>query len=115
MSLKSKYAAPDFLNDLLVYSELTLKKNGVDDSQAKKIAKEIAQQMCDQWGGQQVYFPFWIKIERQERDYKIYKEFKGDNHQELARKYKLSVQAIYRIINDIKSDEMEKRQSKLAL
>ncbi len=44
------------------------------------------------------------------RDETIYQEFNGINHSELARKYGVSLQWIYKIVKAVQKEEMAKRQ-----
>ena len=45
-----------------------------------------------------------------ERDMKIYEEFNGNNHRELARKYNVSMQWVYKIVKKVHKDEVARRQ-----
>ncbi len=45
-----------------------------------------------------IYFPMGISSKISARDVAIYAEFNGSNHAELARKYKISLVWIYKII-----------------
>lgn len=69
------------------------------DKEASKgvngLGVRVADILANQFGGQQVYFPF----DRRRRNARIYKDFKGDNVHELAMHYKLSTKQIYEIIN----------------
>lgn len=112
---KTKHRAPEFLANLLEYSKLVMVKNGINPDDSNKISREICKQMCDVWGKQLIYFPEWLREELSERDLKIYNEFNGTNHQDLARKYNLSIQAIYRIISIVRFEELSRRQGALNL
>lgn len=111
----SRSRAPEFLADLIDYSKGVLMKHGICQDDATKISRDISKQMCEEWGGQLIYFPYWLREELSERDLKIYEEFKGDNHQDLSRKHHLSIQAIYRIVNIVRTQEIARRQSSLDL
>ena len=112
---QTKHMAPQFLADLIDYSNCVLIKNGIDKDLAASVAKDISKQMCEEWGGQLIYFPYWLRMELSERDLKIYAEFNGKNHQLLSRKYKKSIQSIYRIVNSARMEEIAKRQGTLGL
>lgn len=112
---KTRHRAPEFLANLLEYSQLVLVKHGIKPDDATKISREISKQMCDVWGKQLIYFPEWLREELSERDLKIYAEFNGHNQNELARSYNLSIQAIYRIISIVRVDEIARRQTTLDL
>jgi len=111
----SRSLAPEYLADLIENTKGVLIKNGITEETAAKFSRDISKQMCEQWGGQLIYFPYWLREELSERDLKIYQEFKGDNHQELSRKHHLSIQAIYRIVNIVRTEEIARRQSTLDL
>ena len=111
----SKSLAPEYLANLLDHSKCIMVKNGIDAESAKKIAHDICEQMCAEWGGQNIYFPYGLRMKLSERDHKIYSEFKGDNHAELARKHKTTLQSIYRIIAHVRSEEIARRQGSLDL
>lgn len=74
-------------------------KHGLfDAAQRNKIAAGIGRSVADfvslSWGGQQVYLP----KDNKRRAAIIYDEFDGNNIPELARKYSLCVQTVYKII-----------------
>jgi len=115
VTTKLKTLAPEYLADLIDYSKCILIKNGIEAEKAAKIAHDISQQMCAEWGGQNIYFPYGLRMQLSERDHEIYAKFKGDNHAELAREYKTTPQSIYRIISIIRSEEIARRQSSLDL
>lgn len=74
---------------------------------ALQIGEDVAGVIADDWGGQSLYIPMNLGSKRATRNAQIYKEFTGDNHQELARKYGLSDSFIYRILKD----EIERRRT----
>jgi Mor family transcriptional regulator len=115
MAKNTRSRAPEFLADLIDYSKCTLVNHGLSKEDATNVANAISKQMCDQWGGLLIYFPYWLRMELTERDHKIYEEFNGKNHQELSRNHKLSLQAIYRIVNAVRLEEITRRQQTLDL
>ncbi|MGX2951620.1 Mor transcription activator family protein, partial [Ursidibacter sp. B-7004-1] len=54
--------------------------------------------------------PKGILVQLSGRDWKIYHEFNGNNHKELARKYGVSVPWVYQIIKRVHKMEVAKRQ-----
>ena len=74
------------------------------ESRAGGVGKRVADKLRYTWAGQLAYFP----VDRVRRDALIYDEFAGDNHSELARRYHVSVQTIYKIIKA----EKDRRQYK---
>lgn len=71
---------------------------GADQKRAAMFGNEVANRMADDWGGQQVYIPRNAAGQRQGRNAQIFREFTGDNVPDLAKKYGLTIQAVYRII-----------------
>lgn len=65
---------------------------------ASETATALADYLCFSWGGHQPYIP----KDSQRRAARLYREFTGSNHEELARKYGLSVSAVYKIIQRVR-------------
>lgn len=82
----------------------------VDKSTAEQISKQLAQHLTNNWRGQIIYFPKNLGGALDERDKQIYAEFNGKNHQQLAKKYDLAVQQIYKIVKTVGQYEMAQRQ-----
>ena len=66
--------------------------------------------ICDYFGGAQVYFPSGHSLKSAVSGFLIYKEFNGENANELARKYKTSHQHIYRLVEKHRNAEREARK-----
>lgn len=62
------------------------------------------------WGGEVIYIPRNLVLLLNERDRKIFNEFKDTNHRELTRKYNVSMQWIYQIVKKITKEEIARRQ-----
>lgn len=63
--------------------------------QAPRIARNLSDHLADAWGGQQLYVPMDIS----RRNARIFAEFTGDNHADLAAKYHMGIHNIYSIIS----------------
>lgn len=102
---------PELLVDLAQHVAVTLVELGkIDQQKAEQFGREIADRMAAHWGGQNVYFPMGLSYKLSQRDHEIYDEFNGTNHSELARKYGVSLQWIYKIVKAVQKEEMAKRQ-----
>jgi Mor family transcriptional regulator len=112
---KYKSRAPEFLKDLQEQALVMLKGSGMPGGLAEDLANGLARHMCQHWGGQLLYFPKGESLHRAERDLKIYSEFNGTNHSELAQKYETSVQWVYSIVSAMRADEIARRQPELKL
>lgn len=103
--------APEVLTDLAKHIEVALEeKCQFSPEKAKQIGIDIAQQMAQNWGGEVIYIPRNLLMALNERDMKIYEEFNGNNHRELARKYNVSMQWVYKIVKKVHKDEVARRQ-----
>ncbi|AUK44873.1 MULTISPECIES: Mor transcription activator family protein [Pasteurella] len=103
--------APEILLELAKYIELTLvKKIEIEAENARQIGIEIAQTISKNWGGSVVYIPRNLIFILNERDRKIFNEFNGTNHRDLAKKYGVSMQWVYTIVKRINKEEIAKRQ-----
>jgi len=86
---------------------------GVSEAKARHFAMEAAGRVADDWGGQNIYVPMDMVGRRSERNDKLYREFNGVNAPELASKYAMSVQTVYRIIKMQRELRMPKQLSLL--
>lgn len=103
--------APEILLDLAKHIEVGLvEKLNATEADAKSFSVEMAQVIAKNWGGEVIYIPRNLVLLLSERDKKIYDEFNGMNHRELARKYNVSMQWVYAIVKRIGKEEIAKRQ-----
>ncbi len=101
--------ATALLNDLADHlADLAHRKLDIPKDKAKAFAEDATAHIADLWGGQILYIPKDMAGRIYSRDAKIYAEFVGDNHAELAREYDLSFQHVHRIIRK----ERERRSVK---
>lgn len=112
---KQKKRIPELLVDLADHARVVLQKAGADENVADELSWRLAQKMGEHWGGQNINFPRGYQLSKMRRDVEIYLEFNGNNCNELARKYKLSVQQIYMIIKEQRKEYIDKRQASLDL
>ncbi len=99
------------LSEKIAYS--LHKKMGISAGKADEIGIEISQQIARDWGGQIIYFTKNCQFLISEKHLAIYREFTGHNHRELAKKWNLTVPAIYRIVARIGRQERAKHQPDL--
>ncbi|MBN4667879.1 DNA-binding protein [Pandoraea nosoerga] len=106
-----KSKGPELLVDLAEQCVLVLLESaGLDADKATQVGREIADRMAAHWGGQNIYFPMGLSYKLSQRDRQIYDDFNGANHSELARKYGVSLQWIYKIVKTVRQEEMARRQ-----
>jgi len=101
------------LHDLRDLSCRLLQDVHLDDSTAQQVSNELMYQLAQHWGGQSVYIIKDDTFLADQRDLEIYKECNGVNHSELARKYRISLQYVYRIVKRMTEMERKKRQQDL--
>ena len=103
--------APEIFNHLYTkITDLGKSEAGLSDESAKRLAVSISKAFAEDFGGEVIYIPKGILLPLSGRDLAIYNEFTGDNHNELARKYKVSVAWVYKIIKRVHKEEISKRQ-----
>ena len=85
----------------------------LDKERAEHVGQEIANRMAGNWGGQLIYFPIGTAIKLSARDLAIWNDFTGQNHSELARKYGVSLQWIYKIVKAMRQTDLARRQGGL--
>lgn len=84
---------------------------------AEQLGYAVADMLAENWGGQTISFPKDHSFKLATRDLKIYNDWATQSMQPpaLARKYKLSVQAIYNILKRVRKQAVGLRQGKLNL
>lgn len=85
----------------------------MDRQKAVEVSKKLTYHLTRNWGGQLIYFPKNHAGRITERDMQVYRDFNGKNHAELAVRYDLTVQHIYRIVKEVGMAERAKRQTDL--
>lgn len=109
-----KSKGPELLVDLAEQCALALKERaGLDKDKADQVGREIAERMASHWGGQNIYFPMGLSYKLSQRDRQIFNDFSGTNYSDLARKYGVSLQWIYKVVKTVRAEEVARRQSAL--
>ncbi|UOP08050.1 Mor transcription activator family protein [Alysiella crassa] len=102
---------PELVADLEAQTAaFLLSELNLDNQQAQIISKKLSRHITSNWGGQLIYIPKNQGGKLDERDQQIYAEFNGKNHFDLAKKYDLAVQQIYKIVKTVGQYEMAQRQ-----
>lgn len=106
--------APEILHHLYTkITDLGKSEAALDDDVAKRLAASVSKAVVEDFGGEVIYIPKGILVPLSGRDWAIYQEFNGNNHKELARKYKVSVAWVYQILKRVHKQEVAKRQGDL--
>ncbi|MBO1856820.1 transcriptional regulator [Burkholderia cenocepacia] len=95
----------------LVYRDLCVR--GVHPRIAIELALQVGESLAVEFGGTQPYIPRSLPHKLSERDRQIYREFRGDNYAQLARKHGLSEVQIRKIVQRGIDADRRDRQSPL--
>jgi Mor family transcriptional regulator len=107
---------PELLIDLAAQSAAALQEVlGIDPDRAEQAGRVIADRMSANWAGQSIYFPKGLSYRLSLRDRKLFADFNGVNHNDLAKKYGVSIQWVYKIIKAVRTEEIASRQGDLSL
>lgn len=103
--------APELLAEMAHHVSAVLKEmTDMGTDEADNIAFEVITRIAEQWGGCQFYFPKGVAMQYYRRYRQIYQDFTGSNHTDLAKRYHLSIQRIYKIIDIVRTEEIRRRQ-----
>lgn len=90
---------PKTLHDLMSVMEAQIKtRHPKLSSNAYEIARTNVIAVAHYLGGRQLYLPRDDRLQKAFRDYKIYHQFTGNNHKELAEEHGLTSVQIYNIV-----------------
>lgn len=103
----------ELYNDMQTQIVKCLSEAGIDAAFARLISVRVRHHMATHWAGQQIYFPKDLSSELEPRNQEIWAAFNGKNHVQLARKYGLTTQQIYKIINEYREKYINEHQPKL--
>lgn len=106
--------ANDILSDSLnPIAELLQELLGIPSEKAEILATEIIILLAGLWGGQLAYFPKSPVVIISQRNQQLYDDCTGRNYPEVAAKYGLSTQAVYRIVKRIRAAIIARDQGDL--
>lgn len=103
----------ELLSDIALRVAECAKDFNLPDDAAEQMGWMLADHLAEQWGGHQMNFPKDVKFTLTKRDMEIYEQFKGTNHWELAKQYKMSTRAIYKVIARARKHYINERQPTL--
>lgn len=104
---------PELLADLAEQLALKLREHGIESEKAAEAGFFAADYVRTHWGGQKIYLLKGVQYEFHMRDMKIFEQFDGHNHAELAKEYNLTEVRIYQIVKAVKAELIRKRQGAL--
>lgn len=103
----------ELLTDLEQQTTHFLLQFGIQEDVSQQVAINLVNHLTNHWGGQLINIPKNHLYKVATRDLEIYRGFNGKNHAELARRYNLSVRAIYDIVKRTHKILIEEEQGAL--
>jgi Mor family transcriptional regulator len=103
----------NILDGLIRVNKEVLVELGLPEDQAGQMADALCRRMMSEYGGEPLYIPKGRSWQLEERYEKIFAEFNGRNHRQLAKKYNCTVRWIQEIVREAAKRNFERRQSKL--
>lgn len=103
----------ELLKDIADYIAMTLEEHSIDQAVAAQAAAAAVDHLCQVWAGATLYIPMDYHFKLTQRDLEILSKFKGNNHHFLAQQYKLTPNAIYKLLKRIQDRKFERQQGKL--
>ena len=100
---------PSLLSELNALLRVELGRLGYDPRHSIELVAAISGKI----GGMQVYFPRGQVLEQLVRDMRIWRDFTGDNVQELVERYHVTYKTVYKAIKRMRRLELSKRQYSL--
>ena len=86
---------------------------GVQPELAEATSVEITALFAHLWGGQVVYVPKGVCIQASKLHQKIYDDFNGRNHYQVASKHGVSVQHVYTVVKRLRLSAIARDQGDL--
>ncbi|WP_438436600.1 Mor transcription activator family protein [Kluyvera georgiana] len=100
---------PSLLSELNALLRVELGRLGYDPRHSIELVAAISGKI----GGMQVYFPRGQVLEQLVRDMRIWRDFTGDNVQELVERYHVTYKTVYKAIKRMRRLEHRKHQMPL--
>lgn len=100
---------PSLFSELNALLRVELERLGYDPKHSIELVAAISGKI----GGMQVYFPRGQVLEYLVRDMRIWRDFTGNNVEELVERYHVTYKTVYKAIKRIRRLEMNKRQFSL--
>ncbi|QBH95743.1 DNA-binding protein [Limnobaculum zhutongyuii] len=86
---------------------------GVSGITAEHLGQEVALRMSQVWCGQLIYFPSGTQLKSAQTHLQIFEAFNGRNHDEVATKFGVSVQHVYKVVKLIRKETLRDMQGDL--
>lgn len=117
ISEEAKRKWPKDLVALLDIYQAALMRLGYTVEQSSRIAHALISELAVYCGGRYIYLPKGDALEKAIRDVRLFTDWRDNQHTPdmLVRKYKISLQHVYRIIDEQRKYHINKIQPQLPL
>jgi Mor family transcriptional regulator len=102
---------PSTLQSLCDVMRVTLKQHNIDN--ADRVSEDLATSLSAYLGGRDVYIPNGESLKKALRDIKIWREFKGNNLEQLSRDYGLTERRVSEIVAEQRAAFVARKQRRL--
>ena len=103
----------ELLSDIADHAAHVMREHGVPADVAEQAGASIADHLSNTWAGSTVCFPMDYYFKLTKRDLQILSEFNGRNHYQLAHKYGLTENAVYKLLKRTQQRKFERDQYRL--
>lgn len=91
----------ELLISIIAHVSRSLETVGISKEESYDIAVKLSDDLRKDFGGELFYMPKGQDYDTIIKHHKIFQEFNGTNHDELSRRYGVSVQQIYRVLKKL--------------
>lgn len=107
-------SAPELIKDLAgTVAFVAVKHYELTPEAANKLGIDVALAFAEQAGGTQVYIPITLSVKISSRDIKMYEQFDGSNHNQLAKEFNCSTAWVYSVLKRVNKKMQDKNQPNL--
>lgn len=106
---------PELLSETAQHLRDLFMQLGFPEEQAEFAAREAAELIRVNWGGQVLYLAKGVTYQATQRDLEIWRQFTGNNAADLGKMYRLSTRMILYIVKRMRAVEHARRQLDLDL
>ena len=100
----------ELLTDIADQVKFILVDHGIDEERATHAGNDISNHLAEHWGGQLITFPKDYLFKIIQRDLDIFNEANSNNMSEVAKKYNLSLNGLYRVLKRIRKRAIASKQ-----